>query len=100
MLFPEGSLFKRIKSHKKMEGSVISFTVELIGEKNGHKYEVNVLFDDLKKEEPMACAKYIHKWVEEGKRGRGYRPLNQWARTIIKCYSARKSSNRLITRIN
>ena len=83
MLFLEGSLFKRIKSHKKMEGSVIFFTVQLIRAKNGHKYEVNVLFDDLKREEPMECAKYIHKWVEEGKQGRGYRPLNQWARSII-----------------
>lgn len=98
MLFPKGSHFRLIKSHKKVDGIFLTLLVQLIVANNGHKYEVDVSFDELKKEEPLACAKYIRQWVAESKRGRGCRPLNQWASTIINSYSGESlSGNGMIT---
>ena len=86
MSVPFETKFRTITDHKLVDG-VLSLFVEWFVTKTGLTNKQFVLFDDLKNDEGIACAKYIRQHVVEGRRGRGMRPLNQWASNILKHYS-------------
>lgn len=74
--------FKKILNHS-WEADGLMMKVQYRDSSN--KIAIDVPFKILKKDQPLACAKYIKNYILEERRGE--RPLNNWAREIIKSHS-------------
>merc|ERR1712069_87161 len=85
--------FRKILNHSWNNG-VLMLKAQYVDPVKGN-FEMDMPLKKLKKDEPLACAKYIHEHIAEN-RG-GHRPLNEWASQTIKLHS---SMVRRIARIN
>ena len=85
--------FRKILNHSWNDG-ILMLKAQHVDPMKGN-FEMDMPLKKLKKDEPLACAKHIHKCTAENRRG--HRPLNEWASQTIKLHS---SMIRRIARIN